>query len=135
DFKLAPHPNTFIGLVKDLPAGRSEIETGTKGQKISATLALTNHPIRGRPLSGPHQSPFICETQAFGFGQPLDADCSVATRVEYFYRSNAAPSGPSSVPVHPGGEPQTAQQQQPNPFKPYNPNGPAPADVAMTTTI
>ena len=82
DFKLAPHPNTFIGLVKDLPAGRSEIEAGAKGQKISATLALTNHPIGGPVMSGPHQSPFICETQAFGFGQPLDADCSVATRVE-----------------------------------------------------
>src|SRR5947207_1521822 len=104
DFKLGPHPNTFIGLVKDLPAGRSEIEAGAKGQKVSATLALTNHPISGPVMSGPHQSPFICETQAFGFGQPLDADCSVATRVEYFYRSNAAPAGPSNAAVQPGAD-------------------------------
>ncbi len=135
DFKLAPHPNTFIGLVKDLPPGKSEVEAGVKGQRVSATLALTNHPIAGPLMGGPHQSPFICETQAFGFGQPLDADCSVATRVEYFYRSNAAPSGPSTIAVQPGADVPQAQQQQPNPFKPYNPNGPKPADVAMTTTL
>src|SRR6266581_6609549 len=135
DFKLAPHPNTFIGLVKDRPAGRSEIETGAKGQKISATLALKNHPMGGPVMSGPHQSPFICETQAFGFGQPLDADCSVATRVEYFYRSNAAPAGPGNVAVQPGVDVPQAQQQQPNLFKAYNPNAPKPADLAMTTTL
>ena len=28
-----------------------------------------------------------------------------------------------------------AQQQQPNPFKPYNANAPKPADLAMTTTL
>src|SRR5438094_772887 len=38
DFKLAPRRNTFVGLVKDLPAGRSELEAGAKGQKPSATL-------------------------------------------------------------------------------------------------
>ena len=127
--------NTFLGLVRDLPVGRSEIEAGAKGQKISATLALTNHPIAGPVMGGPHQSPFMCETQAFGFGQPLDADCSVTTRVEYFYRSTAAPSQPSTAAVQPGADVPQAQQQQPNPFKPYNPNAPKPSDVAMTTTL
>ena len=148
DFKLAPplapsearglrrsEGSTFVGLVKDLSEGKSEIEAGVKGQKISATLGLTNHPISGPVLGGPHQSPFICETQSFGFGQPLDADCRVATRVEYFYRSNAAPSGPSPSAVQPGADVPQAQQQQPNPFKPYNPSGPKPADIAMTTTL
>ena len=135
DFKLASHANTFIGLVKDLPIGRSEVAAGAKGQKAAVTLILTNHSIAGPVMGGPHQTPFICETQAFGFGQPLDADCSVATRVEYFYRSNAAPSGPSNVAVQPGADVPQAQQQQPNPFKPYNPNGPKPADLAMTTTL
>jgi Tannase-like family of unknown function (DUF6351) len=127
--------NTFLGLVRDLPVGRSEIEAGAKGQKVSATLALTNHPIGGPVMGGPHQSPFVCETQAFGFGQPLDADCSVTTRVEYFYRSNTAPSQPSTAAVQPGADVPQAQQQQPNPFKPYNPNAPKPSDVAMTTTL
>jgi hypothetical protein len=134
-FKLAAQPNTMVGLVKDLPVGRSQIEAGAKGQKPAAQLTVVNHPIGGPVMGGPHQSPFICETQSFGFGQPLDADCSVAARVEYFYRSNAAPAGPSTVAVQPGADVPQAQQQQPNPFKPYNPSGPKPADLAMTTTL
>jgi hypothetical protein len=135
DFKLATHANTFLGLIKDLPVGRNDIEAGVKGQKPSVTLMVTNHPIAGPVMGGPHQTPFICETQTFGFGQPFDAECSVATRVEYFYRSNAAPSGPSNVAVQPGADVPQAQQQQPNPFKPYNPDRPRPADLAMTTTL
>jgi len=127
--------NTFVGLVKDLTVGRNEVEAGARGQKSSVSLALTNHPIGGPVMGGPHQAPFMCETQAFGFGAPLDADCSVNTRVEYFYRSNAAPAGPNNVAVQPGADVPQAQQQQPNPFKPYSPNGPRPADLAMTTTI
>jgi hypothetical protein len=134
-FRLAAQPNTMVGLVKDLPVGRSQIEAGAKGQKPAAQLTVINHPIGGPAMGGPHQSPFICETQSFGFARPLDADCSVATRVEYFYRSNAAPAGPSTVAVQPGADVPQAQQQQPNPFKPYNPNGPKPADLAMTTTL
>ena len=135
DFKLSARANTFLGVVKDLPIGKSEVAAGARGQKAAVTLTVMNHPLAGPVMGGPHQAPFVCETQAFGFGQPLDAGCSVATRVEYFYRSNAAPSGPSNVAVQPGADVPQAQQQQPNPFKPYNPNGPKPADLAMTTTL
>jgi hypothetical protein len=149
DFRLAPHAHapsdvrgqgrpdgsTFVGLIKDLPVGRSEVFAGAKAQKPSVQLALTDHPVSGPVMGGPHQAPFICETQTFGFGQPLDADCGVASRVEYFYRSSGAPAGPSSVAVQPGADVPLAQQQQPNPFKPYDPNGRQPADVAMTTTL
>jgi hypothetical protein len=134
-FKLGSKPNTFVGLIADLPNGRSEIQAGVRDEKPSVSLTIVSHPISGPVMGGPHQTPFICETQAFGFGQPLDADCSVSTRVEYFYRSNAAPTGPSTAAVQPGADVPQAQQQQPNPFKPYNPNGPKPADLAMTTTI
>jgi len=134
-FKLGSRPNTFLGLIADLPNRRSEIQAGVRDEKPSVSLTIVSHPISGPVMGGPHQTPFICETQAFGFGQPLDADCSVSTRVEYFYRSNAAPTGPSTAAVQPGADVPQAQQQQPNPFKPYNPNGPRPADLAMTTTI
>jgi hypothetical protein len=134
-FKLGSKPNTFLGLVSDLPNGRTEIQAGVRDEKPSVSLAIVSHPIAGPVMGGPHQTPFICETQAFGFGQPLDTDCAVATRVEYFYRSNAAPAGPSNAAVQPGADVPQAQQQQPNPFKPYNPNGPKPADLAMTTTL
>jgi hypothetical protein len=134
-FRLSAQPNTLVGLVKDLPIGRSQIEAGARGQKPAVQLTVVNHPIAGPVMGGPHQAPFVCETQSFGFGQPLDADCSVATKVEYFYRSNAAPAGPSTAAVQPGADVPQAPQPQPNPFKSYNPNGPKPADLATTTTL
>jgi Tannase-like family of unknown function (DUF6351) len=60
-------------------------------------------------FSGPHENPFYCETNAFSFpdgtqplGDPLDADCSIATRVDYFYRSTADTWKPLAAPYdHP----------------------------------
>jgi hypothetical protein len=43
-------------------------------------LTVINHPITGPVFSGPHEQPFVCETEAAGLGTPLDSDCSVATR-------------------------------------------------------
>jgi hypothetical protein len=102
--------------LKGLNLGKNDIAVAYKGQKPAVQLIVVNHPIAGPVLSGPHQTPFKCETQAFGFGPPLDGDCTVATQVEYFYRS-------------------TSQPPPANPFKPYNVNAARPADLAMTTTV
>jgi hypothetical protein len=114
EFKPGPSPSTLIVRLKDLKLGSNIIEVGVKGQKPGAQLTVVNHPISGPVMSGPRQTPFTCETQVLGFGPPLDADCSVATRVEYFYR---------------------ARDQDGNPFKPYDRASSRPADLAMTTTI
>lgn len=108
--------SALLARLKDLTPGKNGIAVGYDGQKPSVQLVVVNHAITGPVLSGPHQAPFKCETQSFGFGPPLDADCSVATRVEYFYRS-------------------TSQSPPANPFKPYDGNAPRPADLAMTTTL
>src|SRR5262245_46892280 len=104
----------LIARVTKLQLGANVIEVGVKGRRPSAPLAVVNHSITGPVMSGPRQTPFTCETQVFGFGPPLDADCSVATRVDHFYRS---------------------QQQEGNPFKPYDEKAPKPPDLATTTTL
>lgn len=53
----------------------------------SASLLLRNHPITGPVISGPHQTPFICRTEDAGLGAPIDSDCSVETKYQWFYRS------------------------------------------------
>src|SRR5436309_7695564 len=116
DFKPTATPTTLIVRLKDLQLGKNTIEVGVKGQRPAVQLLVVNHPISGPVMSGPHQTPFKCETQAFGFGPPLDADCTVATRVEYLYRS-------------------TTQPPPANPFRPYDANAPKPADLGMTTTL
>ena len=104
----------LIVRLTHLELGPNTIEVGLKGRKPAAQLAIVNHPIAGPVMSGPRQTPFTCETQAFGFGPPVDTDCMVATRVDYFYRS---------------------QQDRADPFKPYDVNAPRPADLATTTTL
>ena len=86
-FKLAsqdPH-TTFVGLVKDLPEGSSDITVTSAGS--TATLQVVNHPISGPVFSGTHQTPFICTTQDNGLGPATDADCSAPTKVSSSYLS------------------------------------------------
>ncbi len=90
---------TMVGLVTGLALGANEIAVHSNGNgkgRPSASLEVTNYPITGPVISGPHESPFICETANFSFpdgtkplGPPLDDDCSIATRVDYFYRTTA----------------------------------------------
>jgi hypothetical protein len=99
-----------IGLVEGLKLGANVLRAG------SATLTLINHPISGPVFAGPHETPFYCMTAKFALpasketlGAPLDADCSVKTRIDYVYRAKAGV------------------------FKPL-PAGATPDDLAQTTT-
>ena len=90
---------TLTGLVNGLAIGANEIAVQANGNgkgRASASLTVVNHPITGPVFSGPQESPFICETQSFRFpdgtrplGPALDADCSIATRIDYFYLTTA----------------------------------------------
>jgi len=89
---------TLTGLVNGLAVGANEIAVQSNGNghgRPSASLTVVNHPITGPVFSGPQESPFICETQSFRFpdgtrplGTALDDNCSIATRVDYFYRAS-----------------------------------------------
>jgi hypothetical protein len=110
-----------------------------RGSKATAQLTVVNHPMTGPVLYSPHQTPFICETQAAGLGDPLDADCSANTKVEYFYRSTSAAAprdnqGDLAAADNANGFGGGRGNAAANPFKPLDPNGPRPTDVAMTTT-
>lgn len=98
------------GLVRGLLPGLNTLVASAGGRQ--AILTVRNHPISGPVISGPHQSPFFCRTQDVGLGEPLDANCSVQTRYEWFYRSRRSQ----------GFEP------LPDPYAPY------PDDVIMTET-
>lgn len=135
-FKPATGGKALVGLVTGLNVGSNPIQASMRGSKATAQLTVVNHPVTGPVLYSPHQTPFICETQASGLGAPLDADCSANTKVEYFYRSTsvAAPGdnpGDLAAADNANG---FGGNRAPNPFKPLDPNGPRPTDVAMTTT-
>ena len=133
------------GLVTGLNVGSNQIQASAPGER-RAQITIVNHPITGPVIAGPHQTPFVCETEAFGLGPAADSNCSVSTRVDYFYRVRAAASPQLESPaansaaalaavdaaVRPGGG--GGGGAAPNPFKPFDPNTPRPADLAQTTT-
>ena len=92
--------HSLLGLVQGLKLGENNLVAKAVGQNNetyrTARLTLTNYPITGPILSGPHEEPFYCMTQLFTLpastntlGPALDADCSIATRVDYVYRTTA----------------------------------------------
>lgn len=78
----------LIGLVTGLTPGEARENTlvVSVGAR-KATLRLRNHPIAGPVTSGPHQTPFVCQTEAAGLGKPLDANCAIKTTYRWYYRS------------------------------------------------
>jgi hypothetical protein len=118
---------SMLALVTNL-ASDSNTLVATAGAE-SAQLTVVNHPNAGPVISGPHETPFVCETEKFTLmaggtaGTPLDANCSIATRVDYVYKSTTPPA--------PAGRGRGAAASV---FKPLTDLKNLPADVAMTTT-
>jgi hypothetical protein len=79
------------GVVGGLPLGASTIDVKANGRgtsRPSGSIAVTNYPEQGPMFSGPHQVPFICETEANGLGAPTDPTlCTADTKVEFLYGS------------------------------------------------
>jgi len=67
-----PDGDALVGLVSGLQAGDNVLKAETKRTKpsLNAKLAVRNFPLNGPVFSGPHQSPWICETAASGLGAP-----------------------------------------------------------------
>jgi hypothetical protein len=124
-FHVSPRTQTLIGLVDGLAAGKNRLEVKS-GRKVLAQLEIINHGITGPIFSGPHQTPFICETESAGLGAPLDADCSTKTEVTYIYKSTQPPTPAERSEKRPPGAPPTG-------FKVYDPKGSRPADLAEVT--
>ena len=80
------------GLITDLQPGINVLSV-TSDAGPPSTLELRSHPITGPVFSGPHEQPFMCETDVFELpsgetlGPALDDDCTVGRRVDYAYRA------------------------------------------------
>src|SRR5499426_593223 len=110
--KLDAAGGGFRGLISGMAIGENTLLAKIKSPKAAqASLKVTNYPITGPILSGPHLTPYECRTVESGLGEPLDANCSAKQKIEYFYRASD------------------------NTFKPLaNIAGPRPSDLVNTTT-
>jgi hypothetical protein len=113
-------------LLGGLKIGKNALELRIDGT-VRSRLALVNHPVVGPIVSGPHLKPFICQTETDGLGPAIDSDCQAQTIVQYYYKSKEpTPSG--------GGGGRRAPGSLTPGFKPYDPSGPMPTDVAQIVT-
>jgi hypothetical protein len=114
-FVRDPATGRLRGVVKGLALGANRVSvTGPGGER---SLELVNYPLAGPVFSGPHQTPFVCETQAFKLpdgktlGPAQDADCFAPTNVQYVYKAMGQAA-----------------------LKPFDPSAPRPADLVRTRT-
>lgn len=131
EFRWRESSGAFMALLTGLRLGSNTLEIRAKG-KAQARLQIQNHPRAGPIFSGPHQSPYICQTEANGLGLATDSDCNANPLVRYYYKSTEQPK-PEDIKSA-----QAAMQVTPVTlaagFKPFEPSAPFPADVARTKT-
>ena len=104
-FRADAAGRALTGFVTGLANGSNALAAAAGGRS-GATVTVVNHPGVGPVFSGPHQQPFICETENFKLrsggtlGRALDSLCSVMTRVDYLYRAAAGGDlgGSSTLP-------------------------------------
>jgi hypothetical protein len=101
------------GVLTGLPLGESRVEARVRHDR--SVLTLVNYPVSGPMFSGPQQADFFCSTPQHlaGFdltGPFLDGNCSLPTRVDYYYRAAN------------------------NSWKPFDRTAPRPVDMTRTTT-
>jgi hypothetical protein len=116
----------WVALLTGLSIGENLLKIHESGA-LKAKIDLINHPLSGPIFSGPHQEPFLCQTESNGLGPATDTDCSARTIVQYYYKSTEPVEVDRYAPVPP------APNLAPG-FKPYDPSIPPPADVAETVT-
>lgn len=82
---------TLRGLITGLKDGQNELQaryipTGA----LVASVKVKNSPSAGPIFSGPHQRPWICETQASGLGAPpATGPCQVEPRYDWYYKNTS----------------------------------------------
>ena len=132
-FRPAIDPSRLVGLVDELRLGRNVIEARI-GDGAVVRLDIVDHPLAGPVFSGPHQTPFACQTERNGLGESRDRDCSAQTIIRYYYKqqsgalANIANPNPVKGFSAPFGGSYGAG------FRSYDPSKPRPADIAQTTT-
>lgn len=122
EFRRMGGSTSLVALLTGLKVGRNAIEV-TAGKKVLARSVIVDHREVGPILSGPQETPFVCQTEENGLGPALDTDCTVRSIVQYYYKSSLDDeASKSETPGVPPG------------FRPYDATKPLPADMSQTVT-
>ena len=123
-FRPANEASRYRAVITGLKSGPNTVQLEQQGTVVS-TMKIDNHPTTGPLFSGPHQQPFVCQTEASDLGPATDADCDVPTIVNYYYKSTDALPPLYTI--------EKASALGPG-FKTYDPSAPPPVHIAETRT-
>jgi hypothetical protein len=147
---LVPDGETLVGVVDGFALGDNllELRSSASAASVKARLGVRNHPLSGPIFFGPQQQPFVCTTARAGLGQPLvDNQAMIGIPVAAEDASGGYPSDSRGYPTAAAtivgwSKDCTAVRRfdyryrtTSNSFQPYDPAGPLPADIEMTTTL
>ena len=132
-FRPAQSGTSLVALLDHLTLGKNKLEL-QDGANVQVTLELFNHPRSGPIFSGPHQMPFVCQTQDNGLGVALDDDCSAPTIVQYYYKSTdvSEPTGQDPLIAEYESIANANALSLPFGFKVLDTSTPLPTDIATT---
>jgi hypothetical protein len=105
-FQQDEEGRSLVGLVTGLREGENVLSANAETSRppFNARLKVHNSPTYGPIFSGPHQSPWICQTLESGLGDPPESGpCVAPTRYDWFYRTTAgqlAPYDPANPPTN-----------------------------------
>jgi len=88
---VATDLSTLKGLVSGFNVGLNVMLAKTRSDgTVLAKAAVQNWPSSGPIFAGPHQRPWICETDTSGLGAPpISGPCVAPTRYDWFYKNTA----------------------------------------------
>ncbi|TWB87258.1 hypothetical protein FBZ93_12239 [Bradyrhizobium macuxiense] len=132
-FRPTKASHAYVALLDGLKNGKNILEILVDGT-VRSTLEIVGHPLAGPIFSGPHQQPFICETDVDGLGPAIDRDCNAKTIVQYYYKSTEPVSQKPDIQLILATINRTTSKSLPQGFKPYDTSAPPPADMAKTVT-
>ncbi|HEX3706782.1 MAG TPA: DUF6351 family protein [Mycobacteriales bacterium] len=78
-----------LGVIHHLVLGTDDVRATVTGQRYGTRtmqLRLDVHSLQGPVITGPHQEPFVCETQQGGLGAPHGENCEAKQRIHWFYK-------------------------------------------------
>lgn len=92
--------DSLLGLVTGLHPGANRLIAASGHREVA--LTVLDHPISGPVFSGARQTPYYCETSAFGLAPSSQPTCSASTVVTYRYRTTGGTFAPLDDPAtHP----------------------------------
>jgi hypothetical protein len=78
------------GVVKHLSrGGYSVVEATARDKKYgrrTVYMELDVHSLQGPVITGPHQQPFVCQTEDAGLGAAKGPNCLAKTRIHWWYK-------------------------------------------------